>query len=83
MFPTANISCGLIENVSEVDRNLLVENEWVYYINTDSTLQRVDLKPIRWQEKSVITDQLPDGMQVLSKNIPGAFIGMKVRPQLD
>jgi multidrug efflux pump subunit AcrA (membrane-fusion protein) len=80
MFPTANISCGDIEGVVEIPRNLLINNEWIYYIDRDSTLQRKEVKPIRFQDKTVITNRLENGTKVLAKNIPGSFIGMKVIP---
>ncbi len=80
MFPTATIDCGSIENVAEVPRNLLINNQWIYYIDSDSTLQKVETKPIRFEEETVITNQLRDGMKIVAKNIPGAFIGMKVIP---
>ncbi len=80
MFPTAAIACGNIENVAEVPRNLLINNQWIYYIDRDSTLQKVETKPIRFEEETVITNQLSDGMKIVAKNIPGAFIGMKVIP---
>ncbi|MFA5418263.1 MAG: HlyD family efflux transporter periplasmic adaptor subunit [Bacteroidales bacterium] len=81
MFPAASISCGSIDQSIEIPRNLLIENEWVYFIGRDSTLQRIDLKPIRFQEKTVITNLLHDDTKILAKNIPGSFIGMKVLPQ--
>ncbi|PIQ35307.1 MAG: efflux transporter periplasmic adaptor subunit [Bacteroidetes bacterium CG18_big_fil_WC_8_21_14_2_50_41_14] len=81
MFPTASINCGSIDQSMEIPRNLLIENKWVYFVDHDSTLQRVDLNPLRYQEKSVITNLLKDGTKILAKNIPGSFIGMKVLPQ--
>lgn len=81
MFPTASIACGGIDRAFEVPRNLLVENQWVYFIDRDSALQKIEINPLRYQEKSVITDRLKDGMHILAKNIPGSFIGMKVLPQ--
>gem|GEM_PF-4577680 len=61
-------------------RNLLINNQWIYYIDRDSTLQKIETKPIRFEEETVITNQLSDGMKIVAKNIPGAFIGMKVIP---
>jgi hypothetical protein len=81
MFPTATIYCGNIDKVMEITSDLLVDEQWVYWIDNDSTLQKTELKPIRFQEETVLTRMLPDGMRILSKNIPGAFIGMKVNPQ--
>jgi len=79
MFPTAQIFSGIIENVYEIPRNLIIENSWIYYVDNDSTLQKVNINPVRYLEKTVIVRDLPDGINILSKNIPGSFIGLKVK----
>lgn len=80
MFITADIQCGDLNDVVEIPRNLLVNNEWVYFIQKDSTLQRLDINPIRFQENTVIADKLQNGTKILAKNISGSFIGMKIIP---
>ncbi len=80
MFPNARINSGIIPNVYAIPRNLVFDNSWIYYVSDDSTLQKVDIKPVRFLEKTVIVEDLPDGLRILEKNIPGSFMGLKVKP---
>lgn len=80
MFPNARIESGIHENAYEIPRNLLIENEFIYTINSDSTILKTTINPIRYLEKSVIVKGLPDNTKMLEKNIPGVFPGMKVVP---
>ena len=82
MFPNARIYCGTITDVYSLPRNLIFENSWIYYVSNDSTLQKVDINPVRSLEKTVIVKDLPDGLNILDKNIPGSFIGLRVEPVL-
>ncbi len=80
MFPKARIESGVHENVYEIPRNLLTENEYIFSIANDSTLVRTQIYPVRFLEKSVIVKGLPNLTKILGRNIPGAFSGMKVIP---
>lgn len=80
MFPNANIFSGKIENVYAIPRNLVFDNSWIYYVDNDSALQRIDINPVRFLEKTIVVTDLPNGMNILEKNIPGSFIGLKVKP---
>ncbi len=81
MFVKAVIASGTISNVFEIPRNILVENQWVYTINDDSTLSRKEINVVRFLNKSVIVKGFEDGTKIVSRNIPGIFPGMKVTPQ--
>jgi len=80
MFPNARIFSGSILNVYAIPRNLIFDNSWIYYVDNDSTLQKAEISPIRFLEKTVVVRDLPNGMRILDKNIPGSFIGLKVKP---
>jgi len=80
MFPNARIACGTHQHAFEIPRNLLVENKYVFTIDDDSVLRKTQIHPIRFLEKSVIVQDLPDQTRILGKNIPGVFPGMKVIP---
>ena len=82
MFPNARIYCGTIDNVYSIPRNLVFNSSWIYYVDSDSVLQKVEINSVRFLEKSVIVSDLPDGMEILDKNIPGSFTGLKVNPVL-
>jgi multidrug efflux pump subunit AcrA (membrane-fusion protein) len=81
MFVKAVIAGGTINDVFEISRNILVENRWVFIINSDSTLAKTEINPVRFLNKSVIVKDLPNGTRIVSRNIPGIFPGMKVIPQ--
>ncbi len=83
MFVTADIACGNLDQVVEIPRNLLVNNSWLYFIAPDSTLQKMEISPLRFQDNTVITDKLENGTKILAKNIPGSFIGMKIIPVVE
>ncbi len=80
MFPTAEIYSGTIDNAYEISRNLIFDNSWIYYVSKDSTLQKIDIQPIRYLNSTVVVKGLPNGMNILNKNIPGSFVGLKVVP---
>ncbi len=82
MFPNARIFSGTLTDVYSLSRNLVFENSWIYYVNNDSTLQKVDINTVRSLEKTLIVKDLPNGLRILDKNIPGSFIGLKVKPVL-
>jgi RND family efflux transporter MFP subunit len=82
MFVKTRISGGMLDNVFEIPRNILVENRYVYIVNPDSTLKRHEIDAVRFLDKSVITKGFTDGTRIVSRNIPGIFPGMKIIPQL-
>ena len=65
-------------NAFEIDRKLLFENDKIFAV-TDSSLYVVQTKPVFFNDKTVIVKGLKDGTKIISKPIPGAFEGMKVK----
>ena len=65
------------KNAYEISRSLLVEQSKVYVVR-DSVLQLVDVKPLHYNQKSVIVGGLEDGETILSRIVPGAYDGMEV-----
>ncbi len=80
MFVKARINSGKMDDVFEIPRDILIENRWVYTINEDSTLSKKEVHAVRFLNKSVIVDGFPDGTRIVSRNIPGIFPGLKVKP---
>lgn len=78
MYLEADITAQEEKNTFEINRKLLVENEKVFIVR-DSVLDLVKVEPIYFKEKTVVVKGLEDGMLVLSKAIPSAFSGMKVK----
>lgn len=65
-------------NAFEVPRNLLMDNSKLYVVR-DSILDIANVIPVYENEHSVVVKGLADGTQLLSKPIPGAFVGMLVQ----
>lgn len=62
----------------EIPRKLLV-NEREVYIVRDSILDLIPVNPVYFSAKNVVIKGVPDGTKMLSKSIPGAYAGMKVK----
>jgi len=66
------------ENAYEVSRKLIVDNTHLYIVR-DSVLDLIQIDPVYSNENSVIVKGLEDGIQILSKPVPGAYSGMLVK----
>jgi len=79
MFLQAKISTIQLQDVAEISRNLLVDEEYVFTV-TDSTLSKVKIDVLHIAEKTVFVSGLPKDTWVIQKAIAGAYDGMKVNP---
>jgi len=66
------------QNAYEINRSLLVDESKIYIVK-DSALQLVQIEPLHFGKKSVIIRGLKDGDTIISKNVPGAYDGLKVK----
>jgi len=68
----------------EVSRNLLIDNEKLYGVNSDSVLFLSNVNVVHKSRSTVIVQGIADGSWLLAKPIPGAYPGMKVmvKPQI-
>ena len=78
MYLEADITAKEEQNTYEINRKLLIEGEKVFIVR-DSILDLVDVKPIYFKESTAVVKGLEDGMKILSKAIPSAYVGMKVK----
>ncbi len=78
MYLEANITAKEEQNTYEINRKLLVEDDKVFVVR-DSILDLVTVNPIFFKESTAVVKGLEDGMQILSKAIPSAYVGMKVK----
>ena len=78
MYLNASLQTKEIENAIELSRKLLVDDTKVFVVN-DSVLSLVNINPAYFTNETVIVQGLENGMQVLSKSIPGAYDGMLVK----
>jgi len=77
MYMEAAVKAKEEKETFEIDRKLLFDENKLYVVK-DSILEIVNVSPVFYKEKTVLVRGLKDGMKVLSKSVPGAFVGMKV-----
>ncbi|MEZ4918541.1 MAG: efflux RND transporter periplasmic adaptor subunit [Saprospiraceae bacterium] len=78
MYLEADLSARSESNAFELSRKLLVDNKKVFVVR-DSTLELVTIDPVYFKDKTVVVRGLEDGVEVLSRSLPGAYEGMKVQ----
>ncbi|MEN8120051.1 MAG: HlyD family efflux transporter periplasmic adaptor subunit [Bacteroidota bacterium] len=78
MYLEARLVAKSETNAFEVARNLLV-NKTNLYVVKDSVLDIVQINPVYFNNETVVVKGLTDGSKVLSKPVPGAYKGMKVK----
>ena len=79
MYLEASINGATVENAIEIDRNLLLESQQIFTVNND-VLDAIDVRPVYFSETKVVLQGVPDGTVILNKPIPGAYMGMLVKP---
>ncbi|MFQ5447964.1 MAG: efflux RND transporter periplasmic adaptor subunit [Saprospiraceae bacterium] len=78
MYLEAEVQAKEEENTFEVSRKLLVDGSKLFVVR-DSVLEYASVTPVFFKDKTVIVRGLEDGTQLLSKAVPGAYAGMKVK----
>jgi len=78
MYLEANLPVKSIENAFEVARKLLVEDTKLFVVN-DTVLNLQEIKPLFYNEKTVIVQGLNNGQKIVKASIPGAYEGMIVK----
>ena len=78
MYLQANLEARDEPNAISIPRQLLVDNSQIYVVR-DSILDLVEINPVYFSDKEAVISGLPDGTQYLSKSVPGAYAGMRVK----
>lgn len=78
LYLEALISGHIEHNAYEINRNLLVDETYVYVVENNS-LQLVSVEPVVYNEKTVIVKGLENGKELVSKPVAGAYTGMSVK----
>ena len=78
MYMEATLDGKTIENAVSLERNLLQSNNKVFVVQ-DDILDLVEVTPMHFSKEKVVLQGLKDGMQLVVKNIPGAYPGMLVK----
>ncbi len=77
LYLEADIKVKNIENTFEVDRKLLFDQDKLFIVR-DSVLQTLQIKPVFYNESTVVVEGLENGMEIISRIVPGAHNGMRV-----
>jgi multidrug efflux pump subunit AcrA (membrane-fusion protein) len=78
MYLEAELEAQEEAETFEISRKLLLENNRVFIVN-DNTLQLAEVEPIYFNERTIIVRGLVEGVQLVSRPIPGGYPGMEVR----
>lgn len=79
MYLEANLNAKEETDAIEIDRNLILDGEQIYVVR-DSILDVIDVKPVYFSDTKVVLKDVPNGIVMLSKPVPGAYAGMLVKP---
>lgn len=78
MYLEASLSAKEEKDAIEITRNLLQQDNQIFYVQNDSILGLMPVRPIYFSDKKVVLKGVPDGTVILSKPVPGAYAGMLV-----
>ena len=78
MYLEANLNARSEANAIEISRKFLIDNEKIFVVR-DSVLDLIDVNPVYFSSENVVIKGVEDGTTILSKTVPGAYDGMKVK----
>ena len=79
MYCEVDIPMKSEDNSYSISRSLLIDNDKIFYVKDDLTLDLITVQKIFFDKKNVIVKGIPDGINILSKQISGAYPGMQVK----
>ncbi|THH35516.1 efflux RND transporter periplasmic adaptor subunit [Neolewinella litorea] len=79
MYMRGEAAARTLDNVVEIDRTLLIDEQQVYVVRNDSLLSLQPVTVRKANRRTAIVSGLSDGDQLLTSTVPGAFDGMLVR----
>tara|TARA_R110002072_G_scaffold59514_2_gene151558 strand:+ start:38535 stop:39713 length:1179 start_codon:yes stop_codon:yes gene_type:complete len=78
MYMEALLNARDEPNAIKIPRKLLIDEKELYVVR-DSILDLIEVDPIYFSSEEVVVKGVPDGTQILSRTVPGAFAGMLVK----
>lgn len=78
LYLEARLDAKEQENAVRIARNLLQEDNQIFVVR-DSVLDLIAVKPVYFDQKTVVLEEVPDGTLLVSKTVPGAYAGMLVK----
>ena len=79
MYLRGGAKTSPIADAAEIDRDLLIDEREVYVVEQDSILRLLPVQVAKYNQETAIVRGLPDGTQLLTSDVAGAFDGMIVR----
>jgi len=78
MYLRGEAAAKALNNVVEIDRDLLIDEREVYAIRNDTLLVLLPVTVQKFNRETVIVSGLPNGTQLLTSDVAGAYDGMRV-----
>jgi multidrug efflux pump subunit AcrA (membrane-fusion protein) len=82
MYLRGEAAAKALNNVVEINRDLLLNEKEVYAIQDDTLLVLIPVTVQKFNRETVIISGLPNGTQLLTSDVAGAFDGMRVKLKL-
>ena len=79
MYMRGEAAARVLEGVVEIDRNLLIDEREVYVVRNDSLLSLQPVMVRKSNRNTVLVSGLPDGTELVTGTVAGAFEGMRVK----
>jgi membrane fusion protein (multidrug efflux system) len=79
MYLRGQAAAKALNNVVEIDRDLLINEKEVYAVQNDTLLVLIPVTIQKFNRETVIVSGLPDGTQLLTSDVAGAYDGMRVQ----
>lgn len=79
MYLRGQADAKTIVNAVEIDRDLLIDQEDVFVVENDTLLRLLPVTVQKFNRETVIVSGLPEGAQLLTSDVAGAYDGMRVR----
>jgi multidrug efflux pump subunit AcrA (membrane-fusion protein) len=79
MYLRGEAAAKALNNVVEIDRDLLLNEKEVYAVQDDTLLVLIPVTVQKFNRETVIISGLPNGTQLLTSNVAGAYDGMRVK----
>jgi hypothetical protein len=79
MYINTQIPLSINSQGFSLSRSILINDSFVYVVENGNVVGIKNVKPIYFDDNSVIVTGLEDGTKIISSYIPGIFKGMKIK----
>jgi membrane fusion protein (multidrug efflux system) len=82
MYLEAQLEAKDEPNAIKLSRKLLVNDSEIFVVR-DSILDVIEIDPVYFSAKDMVVKGIPNGTQIVSRSVPGAYPGMRVKVYQD